>query len=122
VKNHNLTNHHILSERCAWEARPESKRLRRHGGLIVRMAQEPHTALHEACTAVPIPNVYMLRGIARAYVMGREPLESLDNFCFAVEEAAQHPKAIDIDKRLGDIMIDSIRMQIPFIKEHGVGI
>jgi len=117
-----LTTHHLLTERCAWEARPESKRLRRQGGLIVKMAQEPHTALHNACTAVPIPNVYMLRGIARAYERQPRVLDSLDNFCFAVEEAAQHPKAIDIDKRLGDIMIDSIRMQIPFIKEYGVGI
>ena len=112
-----MNRHHVLFERIVWDARAESRCLRRSSGLIVRLAQDTHSALHRAVTTVPVPNVYMVRNIAREFVPSGDIFQAMDNLCFAVDEAMQHPKTTMMDRRLGQLMIESVVTQRPFIRE-----
>ncbi len=109
--------HHLLYESASWEVRPESRCLRRSSGLIVRMAQDSHSALHNAVTTVPVPNVYMVRSIAHSFVPDGNIFQAMDNLCFAIDESIAHPRATQLDRRLARVMIESVVSQRPFIRE-----
>jgi len=119
AKPERLQQHHILHERWSWDARPESRCLRRSSGLIVRLAQAPHSELHDNTPPVPIPNIYMLRNIQRGFVPSPDIHQAIDNFCFSVEDAGTHYKATDFDRRLGELMIEAVRSQLPYIENVG---
>ena len=108
--------HHLLYESASWEVRPESRCLRRSSGLIVRMTQDSHSALHNAVTTVPVPNVYMVRSIAHSFVPSPDIFQAMDNLCFSIDESVNHPRATMLDRRLGQLMIDSVVTQRPFIR------
>lgn len=116
VNKDRLTAHHLLWEKLLWDARPESRCLRRSSSLIVRLEQDSHNALHRAITTVPVPNVYMVRSIAHSFVPSPDIFQAMDNLCFSIDESVNHPRATMLDRRLGQLMIDSVVTQRPFIR------
>jgi len=82
-----------------------------------RLDLDPHTALHRAITNVPAPDRYTAGRVLRAYEPGRTVFESMDNLCFAFEQAGQHPKSTQLERSCGELIIASVRAQIPFIEE-----
>lgn len=108
--------HHLLFEKSAWRSREETRLLRNKPSLQPRLDVEAHQALHREVGLVPLPGMYMARRILNDYVPGGNVYESIDYFCFAVEEARKHPKARYLEREVGSLIIASMRAQIPFIK------
>lgn len=114
-----LHDHHINHYRSQHEANKDNKWIRRYGGLIVPMVLEVHDALHANCCGVPPLDIYMARRVKAMMIRGdtSNPLQAIDTFCAAVEEASAHPKTYPPEKMVGEAAIEAIRMQIPFILE-----
>lgn len=111
------TRHHILFEKALWMARPESRRVRTNGGLIVKLGQAEHTALHQTVSNVPPPNIYMARYMANEFYSDGDIFENIDRLCHVIDGSIQHPKTSLIDKQIGALMIEAVELQVPFIRE-----
>lgn len=110
-------NHHILNNRIEWSARKESVQLRETPSLIPLLDRSVHEDLHRYCPAVPMLGVYALQHVARTFQPSSDTFQSIDNLMLAIERAADHPKAHQIERELAYIAIDAIDLQRPFIKE-----
>lgn len=110
-------NHHILFNRQEWELRSESKLLRQTPSLIPRLDREVHEELHRACPAVPILGYYALFRTLRSFEESDDTLESVDSLMFAIEAAGNSPKAHPIERSIGELAVQAIDLQRPFIRE-----
>lgn len=109
--------HHILFYRKLHEANPDTKKLRQLEGFQVPMPVDLHQELHDACPGVPPIDVHMAQQVGSIIVASPNQLEMIDNYCFAVEAVMQCPRFHDVEKQLGWLAIDAIRLQLPYIKE-----
>lgn len=109
--------HHLMFPRRLHVVMPETRRIRQHPSLIPEIHEEPHMALHALISAVPVPDYHMARRVARDYREGSDVMHSMDNLMFAYQEACQHPRAGDIERATGYIIIAAIEAQRPFIQE-----
>lgn len=109
--------HHILNNRIEWSARPESLRLRETPSLIPMLDRSVHEDLHRYTTPVPLLGVHALQRVVSRYRPSNDVFQSMDNLLFAIEDAANHPKAHALEREIGYIAIDAIELQRPFIKE-----
>lgn len=113
--------HHVLFERRLWEANQPGKALRSSPGLLVPMYRDAHEALHKEVAFVP-PLTYKL-GQSVLALYNDDPTShrrSVDNFLFAVEETINRPKTSHLERTLGYLALDSVEMQIPFMREGGI--
>lgn len=116
-----LHSHHILFHRRQHEATEDNKAIRRKSGLIVPLPVDVHKDLHDNCPGVPPLDIFMARRV-RAIIRDmptRTPMEAIDSYSFAVHEAGLHPKAHPIEAQLGEVAIEAVRLQIPYIREAG---
>ena len=114
--------HHLLFEGTLWNARKETKALRCMGGSIVRLAAEPHRELHRAVSSVLVPNIYMARHMLANYSPQGDVFRNIDELSRVAESATNHYRATEIDKQLGGLIVMSLQLQKPFIREgihHG---
>lgn len=109
--------HHILFHKRLHEANKDNSELRTRSGLIVRLDVDAHDELHRHCPGVPPLDIYMARRVKSIIVPSTDPLEAVDNFCYAVEEASKSPKSHAIERGLGQLSIEAVRIQVPFIQE-----
>jgi len=109
--------HHILHYKEYWLANKDNKKLERSLGLIALMDIYSHQELHKACPAPPPLDVFTAQRVARLYVPHPNPLQGIDNFRFAVEEAIRHPKSHDIERQTGMLAIEAVTLQLPFIRD-----
>lgn len=110
------TNHHTLHYGKEWSLRKESKSLMEHPALIQNMHFELHTALHDECPGVPVPNFHTVQRAKSLWIPGHNILESIDSLAMAFEDAIHHPKAHPIERRLGELTIDALLLQRPFLR------
>jgi len=112
-------NHHIVHHGKQYESGHDTKWIRRMGGLIVPMVVEVHKDLHDNCPGIPLIDIFMARRVRSIMAKGptRNPLEAIDTFSYAVEQAMEHPRTYDSERLVGEAAIMAIRMQIPFIEE-----
>lgn len=110
--------HHIVHNRQEHDLRLESRTIRATPELIPLMDRPAHNELHRHCPAIPLLGHVAAFRTLRAFEVERgNTLQTLDNLCFAIEEANRSPKAHRIERAMGDLAIDALRLQIPFIKE-----
>lgn len=109
--------HHALFEGLAWMARKETRVLRSMGGLIVRLADAPHSALHEEVATVPLPNVYVARFMLDNFNPTNDVLENIDRLSFVVEQAGNNPHARALELEHNNLIVACLQAQKPFIKE-----
>lgn len=111
--------HHTLFPRVIHNATEVGATLRSRSLLIPRMDVDAHTELHNEIQMVP----------TLAHVMGARVLrlmedsqattsvEAMEDYMIAVEDAIGHPRANDLDKKLGSLVVECMNRQIPFIEK-----
>lgn len=113
-----INRHHTKFPRPAHESNDNELSLRQDPSLIVRMHVDPHAALHKHVSMVPLMEYNMSGRVRRAYEGDiDDPLHSIDLYMKAVEDACKHPKANELDRRIGELIIYAMDMQRPFIQE-----
>lgn len=111
--------HHILYNRTAWESNTNTKWLREHSGLIVRMGRAAHLELHKEISVVPLLDYHAatrVRSIMRRSD-ATKPLDIADDFMSAVQEAGRNPKANALDRSLGELVIFAVESQREYIQD-----
>lgn len=109
--------HHILFERQLWQARPETRRLRGMGSLMVRLDDEVHSELHKVVTTIPVPNVYVVRYMLDNYVPTGCVMDNVDHLSSVVEDASKNPHARGLEIEHGQLIVACLQAQKPFIRE-----
>lgn len=110
--------HHILFTRATYEAYDVGKSLRQTPELIPRIYRPVHNAIHDQCPAVPALGYFSLLGVRKNFEPVRgDVLATVDNLCFAIDEAAQHPRQHEIDRSVCDLAVSAIRLQLPFLHD-----
>lgn len=108
--------HHVVFPRKLYEVYPQGKAIR--DALLVRdMRRVDHENLHRSVSPLPMLGYYALQRVAsdmeRYYA---DPLEGIDDYCFAVESANKHHKCKPMERKLGELAVETIREQIPYIR------
>lgn len=113
-----MRGHHVLFERELWSASSTGRKLRGQPGLRIPMRRDVEDQLHKEIACVPVPNDALGRSILHYY--HDNPLDHIDslyNFIHATQEAMTRPNVRRVEFELGSLIIQSIEMQMPFIKE-----
>lgn len=111
-------NHHTCHDRVAWEARPEALAIRENTSMIAQgMARSAHDLLHYMTAPVPPPSYHTLQYVANRLPSGLDVISGIDTYSKLVEEAGKHPKAKYVEKALGELSIQALRAQLPYIQE-----
>lgn len=110
-------NHHIMHDKVAWSARKSGLWVRNSSGLQVYLDPEVHTRLHQETGPVPVPDYDTLYHVSRQVTHGIHPMKGIDEYCRLVEEAVKRPNLKPLVKELGQLSIEGVRQQIPYIKE-----
>ena len=113
--------HHILHHEPFHNTHKDTKALRTSLGMIALLDHDPHDALHRECPGVPPLDIYTVRRVKNLYVPHADPLVGIDRYCKAVEIASQHHRSHTIEQALSGLVIESVRLQIPFIREGLIG-
>lgn len=110
--------HHTCHDRVSWEARPESLAIRENDSMIAHgMGRKAHELLHYMTAAVPVPNIHTLQYVANRLPSGLDVISGIDSYSSLVEQAGKHPKAKYIEKELGELSIQAMRAQLPYLQE-----
>ena len=112
-----IDRHHILHTRVDWEARKESGLLRRMNSLIVPIDRLSHNEIHKECPSVPVLGHYAVLRTLRDYLPGNDAMESIDNLLFSMEDAIDHPRMHPLERTLGELTMQAIELQRPFIQD-----
>ena len=119
--------HHLLYEKVPWRAHDPNKKLREKHSLIIPLHDDEHTALHRKLSMMPVPSHRLGRSILGAYKKTEgeiiRPLDGVEQFLFATQEAVNNPSLSVMDKKIGELLVYGIVEQIPFIKsslDYGV--
>lgn len=109
--------HHILHYSEYWAANKYNDNLKQSIGLIALMALEPHDAIHAECPAPPPLDPFTAQRVSKLYVPHPNPLQGIDNFRYAVDQAIRHPKTQEIEKQVAMLTIEAVTMQLPYIRQ-----
>lgn len=109
--------HHILHVGREWSLRPEPRKLRELPSLVPNIDRGVHDELHNHCPAVPVLGICAMQRIAQEVRDTGDTYKTLDQLFLAVERAGRHPKAKPLERELGQLMIHTIQLQIPYIRE-----
>lgn len=112
-----LDAHHILHNKQEWSLRPEANQLRTNRLLIPLIDREVHNELHRACPAVPLLGFHALRRIARDFEQDFDTIGTVDNLLLSMEKANTDPRNHAIERSLGELAIEAIDLQRPFLIE-----
>lgn len=109
--------HHVLFEKRIWDAHEPNRELRRKSGLIVPMYSDEHDALHKEVTMVPVPNYRLGQAILSIYRDNPDDhIRSIENLIRAADQAIGHPRMKPIERALGELFIEAVELQLPFIR------
>lgn len=115
--NRSVDVHHILFNRQEWTLRPDAESLREQTLLKPKMDREIHNELHRNCPPVPLLGYYALFRVHRDFEVGDDTFETIDNLLGAIELANKSPKSHSIERSLGELTIQAIDLQRPYIRE-----
>lgn len=110
--------HHILHERRQWASQTPQRELRLSRGMIVPLTPEIHRpVLHANAPAVPLLPYHIAARALGLYYPHPDVATAVDNMCFAIQEAAQHPKVHSVEHDLANLTIRALEIQRPFLIE-----
>lgn len=114
--------HHILFDRHSWCSRQEARYLRGQPLLIPHIDEYIHTELHNNCPIVPLLGYHALIKVASCFEKGSNTLQTLDKLLCCIDDVAGHYKTHYIERDLADLTIESIKLQIPYLKDSQVNV
>lgn len=87
--------------------------------LVARkLPRDIHEQLHAGTSPVPLLGFHALRRIANDLDPYYPQIQDgIDDWCFAVEQSNKHPKAKPMERLLGQVAIETLREQIPYLDE-----
>jgi hypothetical protein len=85
--------------------------------MIALLEIDSHRELHAASPAPPPLDPFTAQRVSRLYVPSPNPLQAIDNFRYAVEQAIRSPKSHDIERQTAMLAIEAVTIQLPFIRE-----
>ena len=108
--------HHVIFPRKQYEVYSQGMAIRE--AILVRDMWRPdHDNIHRNVSAVPMLGYEALQQVARElHRHYQDPLEGIDDFCFAVEKSNEHPRCKPMERKLGELAIETIREQVPYIR------
>lgn len=108
---------HFLYYRADWEARAESKRLRRIQWLIAPLDRIVHAEKHREVSYVPTLGRFVLASVARDYEpVAGDHIASLEALVSTIEDK-RHDNRLPSDERAySELTIDALVRQLPFIR------
>ena len=110
--------HHLAHDRVSWEARPESLAIRENDSMIAHgMGRKAHELLHYMTAAVPVPGIHALQYVANRLPSGLDVISGIDTYSSLLEQAGNHPKAKYVEKELGQLSIQAMQAQKPYLQE-----
>lgn len=109
--------HHILYTRSVHEANPYTKKLRETPGHIPPLVDDVEGDLHKAIAMVPPLDQYTAQHTLRILQPHRTYLGSINNLLYAIEEAANHSRATELQRDMAELTMRAISMQVPYIRE-----
>lgn len=109
--------HHILHYKEYWLACKDNKKLMQSMGMIALLDVETHRELHRQCPAPPPLDPFMAQRASKLYVPHPNPLQGIDNFRFAVEQALRHPRSHDLEQQSAMLAIEAVTLQLPYIRD-----
>lgn len=109
--------HSMYAERVHANTYKEAQYIREL--LIARkLPRDIHEELHAHTSPVPLLGYHTLRRVARDLDPYYPQIQDgIDDWCFAVERSNEHPKAKPMEIKLGELAIETVREQLPFLDE-----
>ena len=111
-----MDKHHVIHERRLHSARPELKKIRNTPSLIPLIDRDTHEALHRNCPAIPVLSYQAIVRTLGAFDPTEDTIQTIGRLQGAVEYAVDHPKAHPIERDLGQLVIQSLELQKPFLR------
>ena len=109
-------NHHACSFEREWSVRPEAMAIRENTSLIAHnLARTAHNLLHYMTAPVPVPGIHTLNFVAHRLENGLDVVSGIDRYSTLVELSLRNPKTKYVDRKLGELSVEAMRAQIPFI-------
>ena len=110
--------HHVLFSRRTQESQEPTKCLRRNYWLMPPMEDEPHVALHQAISTVPVLDPHTAMRVHKTFEPVHEDyIATVYKLVRTIDEAIRHPRCTDLERGLGNLAMMALEMQVPFIKE-----
>lgn len=112
-----LTEHHVMFPNRLWRTQSILRTIKDDIGLKIKMPRDVHTNLHEHVPIVPPLDNFMATRAYDGYVpMYSNPVRSIENFMMSIERVVAMPSLSKIQKDIGNVAINALEAQIPFIK------
>lgn len=113
---YNSSRHHILETRKDWESNSQASKLRHTHELIPRIDQDAHDSLTLNCPIVPLLGYKALDIVVADFKPGVGTLDSIDKLLISINKVTQTKSIHKIERELAELAMQSIELQIPFIK------
>lgn len=110
--------HHILHHRKEWTLRADSELLRETKSLVPLIERDVHEEIHRVCPAVPLLGYHALARTVQLFKPSGKTMEDIERLQTAIERSTEHPKAHDIEKRMGDLAIWAIDLQANILRHE----
>lgn len=95
-----------------------TKCLRRNYWLMPPMEDAPHIALHKEISTVPLLDPHTAMRVHREFQPVQEDyVASIWAYIRCIDRAIRHPRAGELERRLGELTMFAVERQVPFIKE-----
>lgn len=111
-----IDRHHLIHERVPWTSRPEARLLRETPSLVPRIDRELHNEIHRNCPPIPLLGYHALVRTLKAFEPTTDTLDTMGRLQAAIELSGKHPKSHRIERELGDLAVQAIDLQKPYLK------
>jgi len=112
--------HHILFTRSDWESNKQARKLRRIPQLIPELDIATHIELHQNCPQVPLLGRFAVSKILEEFHPANTTYKTVDKLKICIDDASKCPKTHWIEKDLGQLVIYSLDVQMPYILDGEV--
>lgn len=122
-----IDKHHIFFNKLEWEIRSSGKRIRRMNPFVIDVTRDGHNFIHDTSPIIPPLNHFQLNRLSSALKTNEfaisdqeDPLDAIDIISRAIEWAAVHERADELEIVSALNTVNCLRAQIPAIKEARV--
>ena len=110
--------HHLMFPKKLHKAQEPTKYIREIRWLKPPLDEEVHNELHRNVSMVAVGGYLLSQRIAHNFVPKLyDYLGSLDNLAFAIEEAAHHHKTPEMERKIGEVMLEGVVAQRVYVVE-----
>ena len=115
-----IDRHHPVHTKAHWTSSKEAEALREK--YLYPVDRKVHELLHRECAPVPLLGFHAVRQVLGSVHTRGDPQRDLDQLSRAIERAGRHPRAHPLEAKLGELAIEAIQAQIPYLIENKITI